>query len=191
MARDQLFRSCRELIRRSVRRQSVKCVLPRLDESDVIQQVCMEAHKSLSTFRGRTRQDLVNWLQTIVRRTQVHIQREHLAKRRDIRRDFFELRNSAEISLVWKNRVSGSESPSEVVIAGESAQQLMKALTQLPNDYRNAIEMRFLDGLMLREIAKEQHATTGQIAGRIRRGLTMLHDTLPDDFRRRFEMPKV
>ena len=69
--------------------------------------------------------------------------------------------------------------PASRVINGETALLVATALEQLPTDYRKALELRFIHGLKIREIAQQLETTLGCVAGLLRRGVQLLYEQLP------------
>lgn len=74
-----------------------------------------------------------------------------------------------------------TDSPARNLLRGEIALLLAQALEQLPHEYRVAVEQRFIDGRRMREIAEQLETSVGVVAGRLRRGLELLRDRLPDE----------
>ncbi|MBM3994310.1 MAG: sigma-70 family RNA polymerase sigma factor, partial [Planctomycetes bacterium] len=71
-------------------------------------------------------------------------------------------------------------SPSQKMERHERALQLADALTQLPDNQREAILLRHFHGLSLAEIAEQLECTTGAVAGLLQRGLKNLRTTLAE-----------
>jgi len=69
--------------------------------------------------------------------------------------------------------------PDEGVSEGDSAAAVRLALSRLPFDQRQAIELAFFGGLTHPEIAETLHQPLGTIKARIRRGLLKLRESLP------------
>lgn len=178
-AQEQLLDYCRPLIRVAARRRFDRFLRRRFDESDIVQMTCMDAHAALSSFRGRSYPELLCWLQTILDRTVWRIREEHLGTKRDVRREDVIDDGLSGLSFIWTTAGRADSSPSSKLILGETALHVAAALEHLPDEYRTVIEMRFLDGMKLADIASHQQVTLGCVAGRLRRGLAMLHDRLP------------
>ena len=139
----------------------------------------MDAHAALPSFRGRSYSELLCWLQTILERNIWKIREEHLGVKRDVRREIQIDDGLSGLSFVWTSAGRAESGPSSKLIVGEAALCVAAALDQLPTEFRTVLEMRFLDGMKLAEIASRQEVTLGCIAGRLRRGLALLHEQLP------------
>lgn len=180
VAQEQLLDYCRPLIRVAARRCFDKFLQQRFDASDIVQMTCMEAHAALPSFRGTSYPELLCWLQTILERTVSRVRNEHLGTKRDVRREVVIDEGLSGLSFVWTSVGRADSGPSSKLILGETAILVAAALEQLSNEYRTVIELRFLDGMKLAEIAAHLQVTPGCVAGRLRRGLAMLHDSLPE-----------
>jgi RNA polymerase sigma-70 factor (ECF subfamily) len=64
------------------------------------------------------------------------------------------------------------------VLAGERAAILAAALTELPALYREALTLRFEEGMKLPEIAEVTHAPLSTVKSRVRRGLEAMKQKL-------------
>jgi RNA polymerase sigma-70 factor, ECF subfamily len=64
------------------------------------------------------------------------------------------------------------------VLAGERAAILAAALTALPALYREALTLRFEEGMKLEEIAEVTHAPLSTVKSRVRRGLEAMKQNL-------------
>ncbi|MGB4739721.1 MAG: hypothetical protein WBH50_16115, partial [Fuerstiella sp.] len=65
-AQEVLFINCRPLVRlvRLVIRRQIREIFPsRFDESDIVQQTCLEAFGAFSSFKGRSCGEFLKWLQ--------------------------------------------------------------------------------------------------------------------------------
>ena len=189
-AQEQLLFYCRPLIRVAARRHLDKFLLRRFDESDIVQMTCMDAHAALPSFRGRSYPELLCWLQTILDRNLWRIREEHLGTKRDVRREVIIDDGLSGLSFIWTTAGGADSSPSSKLILGETALHVAAALEQLPDEFRSVIEMRFLDGMKLADIAAHLQVTLGCVAGRLRRGLAMLHEHLPASITAELEGPR-
>jgi RNA polymerase sigma-70 factor (ECF subfamily) len=81
-----------------------------------------------------------------------------------------------------KERLDGGlTSPSQKAIRGEDAERLSRALAALPDDQREAVRLRHLEGCALAEIAQRLGRTPAATAGLIKRGMKTLRRELHRD----------
>jgi RNA polymerase sigma-70 factor (ECF subfamily) len=76
---------------------------------------------------------------------------------------------------------AGLSSPSQKAIRGEEAQQLAQALAVLPDDQRDAVRLRHLEGWALADIARHLGRSPAATAGLIKRGMQVLRRRLRRD----------
>lgn len=78
-------------------------------------------------------------------------------------------------------RVAGDgKTPSRVVASREAAHAVQIALSRLPDDWRKAIQLRYLEGLSLGEIARAMEKTDAAVHSILYRGLRELRTRLGD-----------
>ena len=144
----------------------------RLDASDLVQQTCLSVLGRLPQFDGRDEAQFIAWLRTIHEHNIADAIREHLktAKRAAGR----EVSLDAE-QLAAQLRAS---SPSQRVLVGENAARLAAALADLPEDQREAVRLRYLEGRSLAEIAERTGRSVVAAAGLVKRGLIQLRKTM-------------
>jgi RNA polymerase sigma-70 factor, ECF subfamily len=73
---------------------------------------------------------------------------------------------------------SGAPDAFSTVLAGERAAILAAALAELPALYREALTLRFEEGMRLEEIAEVTHAPLSTVKSRVRRGLEAMKQNL-------------
>jgi RNA polymerase sigma-70 factor (ECF subfamily) len=164
----------------------------RFDSSDVVQQACIEALNSFDNFQGRSQGELLAWLSTILRRTLTRFAQHHTSERRSIFREETGavLRGpdtDSSLCIPWNRIHNQDPGPVTQVIAGERAILLAAALQQLPGNYRLVVQLRFIDGMKMREIADEMGTSMGTVAGLLRRALAHLSEALPPTLREEIE----
>ncbi len=71
-------------------------------------------------------------------------------------------------------------SPSERYIRSERFDKLAQGLATLPDAQRIVVEMRYLQGAKVSEIAKAIERTEGAVAALLHRGVTALRNELTD-----------
>ena len=140
----------------------------RMSPSDLVQETMLAAHRDFKAFRGNSPQELVGWLRQILINVLHGAIAKHVkAGKRDIRREVSidqvvssVDRSAANLASILPGRV---ESPSSPAHAAERAAELAEHLAQLPEDYREVILLRNLNGLPFEEIAERMERSCGAV----------------------------
>jgi RNA polymerase sigma-70 factor, ECF subfamily len=150
-----------------------------LDPSDLVQQTLLKAHQNGAQFRGTSDAEHVAWLRTILANTLTDAVRQFVPKAGPRVR-------SLPASLEQSSRrleailAADQTSPSQRVIRHEQLLRLADAMAQLPDDQRQAVELRHLQGLPTAEIAKQMNRSIAAIGGLLQRGLRALRVSLDE-----------
>jgi RNA polymerase sigma-70 factor (ECF subfamily) len=139
--------------------QIEKRLQPRVSPSDVVQETMLRAHKNFGQFRGATEHELLAWLrQILVNNLATFVEHHMLAARRDVRREVSMERLGAAleqstIQLAALIPAQG-KTPSVAVQQREDAVLLADRMAKLPDDYREVLVLRNLQGLPFEEVAE-------------------------------------
>ena len=171
----RLLEAQRAALHRLAERQLEGRVAARVGASDVIQQTFLEAYRSFPQFAGQDARELVAWLQSILDHKVAAVIRDHtLIQKRSVGRER-SLDDSRSGAAPLKQELEvGLTSPSQKAIRGEEEERLSQALTALPDDQREAVRLRHLEGWALADIARHLDRTPAATAGLIKRGLQAL-----------------
>ena len=129
----------------------------KFDASDIAQQTLLEAWKVESQFRGNSQGERIAWLRTILGRViSREIRQYDGTQKRDPKREL-SLQHSIDESSILLSQFAASNTNTPSVNADNREQQMIIAevLESLPDDYRQVIMMRNLQGLSHTEIATE------------------------------------
>lgn len=145
-------------------------------ESDIVQQTLLEACRDLPKFQGHTEAELLAWLRQILAHVMAHeIRRYRGTQQRDVDREV-----SLEHALAQSSQrlgemlaMSGS-SPSDKAEQHEQELILADVLSKLPDDHREVIILRNLEGLSHEEVAARMGRTVGAVRMLWVRALTRL-----------------
>jgi RNA polymerase sigma-70 factor (ECF subfamily) len=132
----------------------------RMSPSDVVQETMLRAAQNFAQFRGTTEAELVAWLrQILVNNLAKFVEQHVLAARRDVRREVSieRLGKALEQSTVQLAALLPAEgkSPSMAAQQREDAVLLADRLAALPDDYREVLVLRNLQGLPFDDIARK------------------------------------
>jgi RNA polymerase sigma-70 factor, ECF subfamily len=151
----------------------------KLDASDVVQQTLLKGDDNRDQFRGSSEPERVAWLRTILANTLADAARKYA-------REAGKRERSLETSLEQSSRrlesilAAEQTSPSQRVIRHEQLIRLADAIAQLPDDQRQAVELRHLQGQATTEIAEEMNRSIAAVGGLLQRGLRALRVVLDE-----------
>lgn len=139
-------------------------VQSRIDASDVVQQTCLSVFRQMNEFAGTDVPQFVAWVRQIHEHNIQNVVQAHVgADKRNIERE-----RSLEEGTLENRRQSTA---SEHAIRREESSRLVAALAELPPDERVILEMRYLDGRTLQEIAVETNLTKEAVIWRMQKGM--------------------
>ncbi len=154
----------------------------KLDESDVVQQAILEAHKCRHQFRGTTEADRLAWLRQILAHVLAGFGRHFSTGTRDVQKErsldaTLELSSSRLQSMLAVDQTS----PSGRAVRDEEMVRLARALNQLADDQRRVIELHHLQGFSVTEVADLVGRTRPAVAGLLFRGLNRLRELMVEE----------
>jgi RNA polymerase sigma-70 factor, ECF subfamily len=173
----ELYRNYLELL---ARLQISRRLRGKVDADDLVQDTFLEAHAAFAQFRGATEAELAGWLRQIMTTNAISLARRYLtAKRRDVRLER-ELVDEMALSsrVLDQGLIAPQSSPSQEAAKREQAVLLADALKQLPEDYREAIILRQLEGLSFPEVARRMGRSLDSVKKLWMRALTRLRHVL-------------
>jgi len=173
----ELLDGYRPWLRLLAKRQIGRRLEQRLDASDVIQQTCLSAVAKIDLFNGHTEAEFVAWLRRIHECNLQNVVRDNvLRQKRAVSREA-SINDSRTAGLINELPILQS-SPSQRVLQDERAVLLVRTLERLSEEQRDAIRLRYLEGLPVAAIADEMNRSVHLVAGLIRRGLERLRTEL-------------
>jgi RNA polymerase sigma-70 factor (ECF subfamily) len=166
-------------LRARLLRQMDATMRTRFDPEDILQQVYLEAFRSIESFDYRGKDSFLRWLFTILDRKLIDEHRALHADRRDVRRELKPAAhppdNASYVDLL--QRLSAEVgTPSGVISHEEALGALSACLAALPEHYREVIKLRFLHGLPVADVARRLKRTHGSIHMICHRALAALRD---------------
>jgi RNA polymerase sigma-70 factor (ECF subfamily) len=180
LALGQLLELYRGYLALLARLQINRRLQSKVDASDVVQETYLQAYRAFSQFRGTTEAELIGWLRQILASHLAQVVRRFLGtRRRDVR-----LERELAVELDQSSRVldQGLEgrhsSPSQQAVRREQAVLLAQALERLPEDYREVLVLRHLEGLSFAELAQRMGRTVDSVKNLWTRALARLRRAL-------------
>jgi len=152
----------------------------RVDPSDIVQQTCLDACRDLGDFRGQAEGEFIAWLRRILENNaresiQIHV----VAQKRSISREQ-EMAEDREGVPALAGVPADQSSASGRAMRGELAIRLAREIESLPDDQREAVRLRHLEGRSLSQLADHFGRSETAVAGLLKRGLRALRSQLAD-----------
>src|SRR5437763_4223577 len=133
----------------------------KVDESDMVQEACLGAHRDFGQFRGSTEPEFTAWLRQILASLLANLVRHYQGtQRRDVRleRQLADDLNQSSQALDH-GLVAVQSSPSQQASRREQSVLLAEALARLPAEWRDLLILRHLEGLTFPEVARRMNRT--------------------------------
>lgn len=128
----------------------------KVDASDVVQEAFLGACRDFPQFRGTSEPEFLSWLRQILASLLANLVRHYQGtKRRDVRLErqlAVELDQSSQ--ALDRGLVAPQSSPSHQAIRREHAVVLAQVLGRLPEEWRELLILRHLEGLSFPEVAR-------------------------------------
>jgi RNA polymerase sigma-70 factor (ECF subfamily) len=152
----------------------------KVDASDVVQEAFLGASRDFPQFRGTTEPEFLGWLRGILASLLANLVRHYQGtKRRDVRLErqlVLELDQSSQ--ALDRGLVAPQSSPSEQASRREQSVLLAEALGQLPEEWRELLILRHLEGLTFPEVAQRLGRTVDSLKKQWPRALAALRRVL-------------
>jgi RNA polymerase sigma-70 factor (ECF subfamily) len=137
----------------------------RFDSSDVVQDALLKAHAHRDQFRGHTEAELVKWLEQVLARVLLDRVKYEKAQKRDPTLERYVEQSLANSSArLGQFLAQEQSSPSGQVQRQELVLRVAAALEQLPEDQRDVLVRRDLQGASVADIAAELGRTPKSVA---------------------------
>jgi RNA polymerase sigma-70 factor, ECF subfamily len=180
-AREELLARHRARLRQMVGVHLDRRLLARLDPSDVVQEVLVEAHRKLDGYLRRRPLPFYPWLRQLAweRLVKLH-QRHHAQRRRVTREEPLGLPEESALHLAERLLAPGGN-PSHNLIREEVRRRVRDALARLGERDREVLVLRYLEQLSTRETAEVLGLSEGAVKTRLVRALARLQTLLSTD----------
>jgi RNA polymerase sigma-70 factor (ECF subfamily) len=137
---------------------------------DAVQEAFVKAYTALDRFEGRSR--FSTWLHRLVVNQCIDMRRKEHGDRR------VDVEDSDALERLAAGRDDAPETPEPAALRGELREQLAEAIGELPDDARQTLLLREVDGLSYAEIAKSLGVPKGTVMSRLHYARRRLRERL-------------
>ncbi len=141
---------------------------------DIAQETFIRAYRALAQFRGEAQ--FYTWLYRIAVNTAKKALMD-LKRNPTVSENSFKSDDDDETSPL-ENELTSSETPEAVLASKEIAQMVNAAMDALPEELRQAISLREIEGLSYEEIAEAMNCPIGTVRSRIFRAREAISDKI-------------
>ena len=154
----------------------------RCDPEDVVQDTMASVHRGFSTFQGLTEGEFSAWIRRIHQNNLRNLVRKHvLAANQSLRTEQSLDKCDGSTSFQRNEPAADQSTASQRVIRGENASRLAERMNKLPTTQREALRLRYFEGMAVEEIAQEMGKTVSSAANLIKHGLQSLRKRMNYD----------
>src|ERR1700722_7175602 len=165
-----------------VRLQIGRRLRSKVDIEDLLQEIWLEIHRKIGLFRGGSEREFLSWARRLIGSILANQVRHYIGtKSRDLRLERAladELDQSSR--ALDESLIATHSSPSQQAVRREQAVLLADALQDLPEDYREVIILRQLEGLSFPDVARRMSRTEDSVKKVWLRALSRLRRALED-----------
>src|SRR5215831_1253618 len=154
---ERLLTTHREPLRRMIGLRLDPALAARVDASDIVQDVLLEAHRRLQDYLRKPAMPFHLWLRHIARDHIIDAHRhERLAQRRSVDREqSLHAHRPDDSSFDWAAQFFDQElTPASAAMRQEMERKVQEAIGQLGEDDREIILMRYVEQLSNQEVAQ-------------------------------------
>ena len=178
---ERLLTAHREPLRRMIGLRLDPALAARVDASDIVQDVLLEAHRRLQDYLRKPAMPFHLWLRHIAKDHIIDAHRhERLAQRRSVDREQpIPARRPDESSFDWAAQFFDQElTPASAAIRQEMERKVQQAIQQLGDDDRDIILMRYVEQLPNQDVAAALGLSEAAASMRCLRAVRRLHALL-------------
>jgi RNA polymerase sigma-70 factor (ECF subfamily) len=182
VALGRLLDRYRNYIELLIRLQARRQLRNQIDAEDLFQEVGMEIHRKIATFRGSSVREFVMWVRHLIGSIPANPIRHSPRTNFPVLRRNRGLIGERDRSSRALNRslIVPKGTPSQQAIRREHTVMLANALEKLPEDYREVIILRHIEGISFPEVARRMGRTEDSAKTVWLRALARLRRTLEE-----------
>ena len=178
VALGQLLLSYCDRLERHIAQQISKDLRGAIEPEDVFQQTCVRAFYAIGSFTGGPKSSFYGWLRTIADHLLKDIAKHRRVERRAPLPRPCPGSSSGSFADLLARVARNSATPSQTISTRDSLRCLQIAVAGLPDEYREAIQLRYLEGRSIEDVARAMGRTSGAVRGLCYRGRQRLREAL-------------
>ena len=154
----------------------------RLSPDDILQEVYLRVFRHVDQFEDRGPQSFLNWVYTILEHTLVDARRRAHRQIRDVDREAAAAVGAGDSSYwgLLDHVYADSDTPSRLLRRQEAVGALLASLPNLSDSHRQVVQLRFLEGLPVVEVAARLNISKAAVVARTKRALTALRGQMDE-----------
>lgn len=179
-AADWLFVSCFDRVRGTIQRK-MDAVLrkARVEPEDVVQEAYAAAWANLAEAEFETFAAFLGWIRKIALNKLIDLRKHLLAEKHNVLRRATHGVGGTTSYLDLVERFAGDGStPSSAAARRDAVAVLVGQMWKLPEDYRRVIQLRFLQGLSVSDVAQQMNRSEGAIHMLCHRALLKMRELM-------------
>lgn len=180
-AKTQLLGYFREYLRLMAHLHVRPLLKSKFDESDIVQETCMQAFEGFEQFRGENEKQFIAWLRQILANKGAWMARKFQTEKRDakLEQNLRQLidKSSIDIGAMIPDKFS---TPSKVAMGRERVVILAESIEQVRGEQKEVLIMRGLQGMSIPEVAQALGRTEASTWKLWARGLQALRNIAKD-----------
>jgi RNA polymerase sigma-70 factor (ECF subfamily) len=152
-----------------------------LSVEDILQETFSQAFQDIRTFTPSTDKSFGTWLKAIAENRLRDAIKAHRRKKRgggQLRLQPPAYANEESVATLAEMLSAGRSTPSQSLARKEAVRAVQIAMAGLPDDYREAVRLRFLEGRSVEGVAEEMHRSPGAVRGLIDRAKRAMRETM-------------
>jgi RNA polymerase sigma-70 factor (ECF subfamily) len=166
----QELQQCAPRLLAYVQRKLPAALRSLVDPQDVLQDTCVEAFRRVNDFEPVGDDARYRWLVTIARNRVAALARNYRTRRRS--------QGLVQLVELLKELAVYTRTPSRSAMSHELVVAVQQAIEALEPTYREAIRLRYIDGLSIDEIAGRMGRTKGSVNMLCNRAMKVLKERL-------------
>lgn len=143
-------------------RQLPAALKGKVDASDIVQQTLFDAWQGQDGFRGSSHGERMAWLRVILTRVIIRTDRDllHTAKRGEGREKTIQSAVDQASLQIERMAMGRERNPASAAELAEQTLLLASALESLPEDHRQILVLRHIEGLSHAEVAEKMNRSS-------------------------------